>query len=549
MGLPSWFKPGIALFLITCAFAFAGLNSFDLRESTEPREAGVAAGMLQDHQFLVPTLNGHLFLEKPPLSYWLQAASIDSFGYSPFAPRLPSAFAGICTVLLFAYFFRKSEDRKWLALLAGLFLITMTDFWHAARTAGQDELLAFGISLALFSFYRAREKSSIGTWLLYSAGIAVATMTKGVIGLAVPGVVIGANLVLEAIFVEKRIDYPTWAKAGFFALIGLLPLFAWLLVLFKEQGVPALHEVLWANTVERFQGDYALGAHVEPFYFYFKKLAVTYQPWSILVYLAIWQFGKLAFQNRRLLFLLCWMIAPYLLLSLSAGKRPTYLLMIYPAAAALAAHLVVHYMRLCSSGAGQSHARAFKALGGIYAAVLVAAVLYLVVYLFQLNERLIAALVALSGVAAFYAIWLAVTQRQLLPLLAGGTGIIFVAYVSYFSFVIPDKDSNSSARRVMDTLLQFSGNGRPVVLYQPSERMEGAAMYYLRRRAPVINTEADLRVKLVNEPNAIVLITESSKIDLSQFKDEASVRYGKEIYHYVGSSLEQKHRLSDAPPG
>jgi 4-amino-4-deoxy-L-arabinose transferase-like glycosyltransferase len=538
--LPAWCKPAIVLLVVACAFAFAGLNSFDLRESTEPREAGIAAGMLQDHQYLVPTLNGRPFLEKPPLSYWLQAAAIDAFGYSPAAPRLPSALAGVCTVLLLVCFFRKSEDRKWLTLLAGLFLITMLDFWRAARTAGQDEMLAFGISLALFFFYSAKEEKSTISWLLYSAGIAVATMTKGVIGLAVPGVVIGANLVLETVFIDKRIDYPTWGKAAFFGLVGLLPLSAWLLALFNEQGMPALREVLWANTVERFQGDYAAGSHVEPFYFYFKKLAVTYQPWSILVYAAIWLFVKDAFRNRRLLFLLCWMIVPYALLSLSAGKRLTYLLMLYPAAAALAAHFVVHYMRLWSSGTEQSRARLFKVLGLIYTGALVAAALYLVVYLFRLGERPAAAVVALLSVVAFGALWQGYRQRRLLPTLAGGLVILFVTYVSYFSFVTPQLDFDSSARRVMDTLSQLAGDKRPIALYQPMERMEGAATYYLRRHAAVIDSEARLRETLLDRPDTVVLISESSKIDLSRFRDEARIRYGKDNYHYISGPSEQK---------
>ena len=88
--LPGWLRPGLVLLLLTCLLTFSGLNRLDLRESTEPREAGIAADMLQQGQFLVPTLNGRPFLEKPPLSYWLQGAAIRLFGYEAFAPRLPS---------------------------------------------------------------------------------------------------------------------------------------------------------------------------------------------------------------------------------------------------------------------------------------------------------------------------------------------------------------------------------------------------------------------------------------------------------------------------
>ncbi|MCB1933608.1 MAG: hypothetical protein KDI45_14215, partial [Candidatus Accumulibacter sp.] len=75
--LPTWVRPGLLIALFACVLVLGGLNRFDLRESVEPREAGVAADMLLSQQFLVPTLNGRPFLEKPPLSYWLQAASMD----------------------------------------------------------------------------------------------------------------------------------------------------------------------------------------------------------------------------------------------------------------------------------------------------------------------------------------------------------------------------------------------------------------------------------------------------------------------------------------
>ena len=202
--LPGWLRVDLLLAIFACALVFFSLNRVDLAESTEPREAGIAADMLQNGQFLVPTLNGRPFLEKPLLSYWLQAASIDTFGYEPFVPRLPSALAGIATVLLFIFFLRNSPHRRWLVLLTGTLLITMTSFFGYARTAGQDALLCFGVSLALLSFYFVRENPNKSFWFLFSTGIAIATMTKGVIGLAIPGCVIFTYLIYETVAINKK---------------------------------------------------------------------------------------------------------------------------------------------------------------------------------------------------------------------------------------------------------------------------------------------------------------------------------------------------------
>src|ERR1035437_4849584 len=274
--LPVWLKPGLVLVLLACVLLFSGLNSSDLRGSTEPREAGVPTYMLQSNQFLIPTLNGRTFLEKPPLSYWLKAASIKVFGYEAFAPRLPSELAGIASVLLFAFFFRKSEQKHWLTVLAGTLLISMAFFYEYSRTAGQDILLSFGVSLALLSFYFTRESDSRGLWFGFSTGIAIATLTKGVVGLAVPGVVILVYLFFESIYFDKRFVISNWINPAVHALLGLLPILVWLWLLFGAQGMDAVKEVLWSNSVGRFQGNYSAGAHAEPFHYYLKLLPETF---------------------------------------------------------------------------------------------------------------------------------------------------------------------------------------------------------------------------------------------------------------------------------
>ena len=52
------------------------------------------------HDWLVPHVNGHVRLEKPPLAYWLTAISFRVFGFNEFAGRLPNALAGWLTLAL-----------------------------------------------------------------------------------------------------------------------------------------------------------------------------------------------------------------------------------------------------------------------------------------------------------------------------------------------------------------------------------------------------------------------------------------------------------------
>jgi len=531
--LPSWIKPGMVIALLACLLIFSGLNRFDLRGSTEPREAGVAAEMLQNNQFLLPTLNGEAFLEKPPLSYWLQAASIKIFGYEAFAPRVPSALAGIATALLFVFFFRKSEQSDWLTLLSGILLITMGSFWEYSRTAGQDILLAFGVSLALLSFYFTRENGSKLLWLAYSAGIAIATLTKGVVGLAVPGVVIFVFLLVETIYFDKRLVILNWLNPVIFTLLGLLPILGWLWALFDAQGIESVKEIVWTNSVGRFEGSYTSGAHAEPFYYYLKKLPETFQPWSLLFYIAIWQSARFLGTSRRMVFFFCWLAVPFILLSISAGKRPSYLLMLYPAAAAFLAHYIVSFAQQASAtGCGES-IKSAKWLVVIQAVFFSAGVLFTIFRLVQVHVPVIAGVTLLLAIPALFVMWRSVSQLRIFSFVASSVGILIITYIAYFSFVVPHDDERESAKLVIERLAYFSAAGRPLALYQPTERIKGATSFYLQRRLPTISSMGELQKILAEKPDTVVLIEESSQLDFAHFKDEGQVNYGKTHYHYL----------------
>ena len=69
-----------------------------------------------------------------------------------------------------------------------------------------------------------------------------------------------------------------------FTLLGLLPILLWLFLLFNSHGAKSAKEVVWANSVGRFSGEYSQGAHTKPFYYYLKLIPSAFQPWTLLVY-------------------------------------------------------------------------------------------------------------------------------------------------------------------------------------------------------------------------------------------------------------------------
>jgi 4-amino-4-deoxy-L-arabinose transferase-like glycosyltransferase len=68
----------------------------------EGRYADISRWMLVSGDWLVPRLDGLPFFHKPPLTHWLQAASLAVFGVTPWAARLPGVLLA-CLMLAGVY--------------------------------------------------------------------------------------------------------------------------------------------------------------------------------------------------------------------------------------------------------------------------------------------------------------------------------------------------------------------------------------------------------------------------------------------------------------
>jgi len=526
--------------VLALVLSIAGLNKSPLRGSTEPREAGVAAEMLQDGDYLVPRLNGIPFLEKPPLSYWAQSASIDMFGYQYYAPRLPSLLAGIaCALLLFFYLARMTASNAIGGLAAGL-LLTMASYWLNSRTAGQDILLTFGVALALFGFYFAREsKRPVWQWLLYCAGLAIATMTKGVIGLAIPGIVIFAYLLADNLL-QRRFELCAWLLPGALALLALLPFFAWLYVLRERIGTDAVREILLSNSIDRFAGDYTHGSHAEPFYYYFTKLFEIFQPWTLLLIVAIWQLIqrlKPSLQQRlplaqRTLFFLCWLGAPFLLLSLSAGKRPTYLLMIYPAAAALIALFID---RLISGLRDSPQSLLQQRLQMAYALILAGTALFITGRLFKVHAAIAGIFLLITASALTVLLWRALNKTQWQR--AGGAGLTLMAciYIAYGFYILPHEARHDAVTPLFQRAIALHAEGATITLYRPMERIAGAARFYLRGPVLELDTVGQAAQLWHDDPRAVLIIDLSDVGLFPSHRILERITSGKRGFALVGS--------------
>lgn len=477
-------RPAILLFLLGCLVFFFALGNHELQGSTESRVAGIAMEMHLSQDWITPRLLGESFLEKPPLSLWLDATAIRLLGGTPLAVRLASAFAGLFTVLALYGFMRRIGRPTLLAWAAAAMLMTMASYLGNARQVGEDAILSLGVSLALFAFFQAHEQrkrqaGTLGHWLVFMLGIAIATLTKGVLGLALPGIVIFAYLVSESL-IDRRFTVGHWLRPALFTLVGLIPLLIWLKLLYWQGGADAVSEVLWANSVGRFSGSFTEAGHYEPFYYYFAKLPEAFLPWNLLVYLGLWHLRKDLVRQRHLLFASLWILAQFTLLTLASSKRMVYMVSMAPAAAIIAAE---------------------------YSAVLLA----------WLRRR--------AATSAF--------SRQLVdrrrPLAAALLAVVVCGYL-VAAWRAPLADRNTSFKPVTDQIMALQASGKRVALYQPDERL-ASTVFYTQRQQDVVQTPEQLDAFLATSPDNVA-VAQNQQPDASH-KVLATVTVGgKRTYYF-----------------
>ncbi|MNQ31568.1 Undecaprenyl phosphate-alpha-4-amino-4-deoxy-L-arabinose arabinosyl transferase [compost metagenome] len=480
-------RPAPLLFLLAALLFFFALGNHQLQGSTEARVAGIAMQMHLDNDWVTPRLLGQPFLEKPPLSLWLDAGAIRAFGGTPWAVRLASAFAGLFSVMLLYAMLRRWGRPPNLALVAGIMLATMASYWGNVRGVGEDALLSLGVTLALLAFYQAHKQQTgqqpaTGSWLLFALGIAIATLSKGVLGLAMPGVVIFAYLLTESL-IDKRFTLTSWTRPALVTVLGLIPLLIWLVLLYQRGGSQALAEVLLTNSLGRFNGSFVEAGHYEPFHYYLAKLPEAFLPWNILVYLGLWHFRKHLANNRYLLFFTLWLLAQFVMLTLASSKRTVYLMSLTPAAAVIAAeYAAVLYERL------RQHTEASGLLGKL--------------------------------------------ARHRRAWAIGLISLIVMAYLSAAQWAAPRADRTLSFLPLIEQIQAMQAMGQDVALYQANERTAGASVFYTQGLLKNLQTEEQLSTFLAASPTHVALIA-SEREPGPPLKVLKTMRVSRQVYYFV----------------
>ena len=325
-----WLYP-LALIALCCALYFWLLGLTPLDDFDEAYYAEGAREMLARGDLGTPFYNGHPFLLKPILVYWLIAGAFRLFGTTEFAARSASAFFAIMTVLATYWFGCRTLGRR-AGFLAGLILALNYLWIDTAREAMIDMPLAAALVPAMFFLYCAVQDSATRKrrWYLAAAALlGIALLAKGPLAAGV--VLLGFIAYLLS---AGRLSN-TIREAPLLSGLLLVSLVAAPWYLYESIRHPDFLRVFFIQ--EHFGHLRGELARDEPWWGHLKNLFVGFYPWIAFVPAAfVYAFRQCA-REHVLRFAAWWALVVVTAFSLAGAKLPHYLVPAYPALALLVA--------------------------------------------------------------------------------------------------------------------------------------------------------------------------------------------------------------------
>ena len=324
--------------------------------TSEGRWAEIAREMRLSSNYFWPTINGKLHYYKPLLSYWFVLGAAHLTGaVNEAASRLPCALSGLLGVALAMLLARRFYDRR-TALLTGFILATSYSFVFFSRHANADIETVTGELAALLLLLRFREDRKgwtvPGAWVV----MAITSLTKGLLGFALPLLVMGVyssladgwrdladRLAKPTRLIGRLIEQNRWLfnwrtipSAAAAVLLYYLPFAVSYARMHSQAGL----QMVVRQNVTRFFHPFD---HRGPVYLYFGVIFALMAPWSVFLPAALVNAhtnrGESADGGQSDRFALVYFWATFVFFTLSGSRRSYYLLPILPAAALLVARL------------------------------------------------------------------------------------------------------------------------------------------------------------------------------------------------------------------
>ena len=323
----------------------------DIMEIDAAQYASISREMQESGSYLEVYHRGKDYLDKPPFLFWSSALSFQLFGIHNWSYKLPALL-----VLLIGIYSTYRFSRLWYdeqrSRVAALVLASTQAYFLMTNDVRTDGLLTGWNMLAIWQLAAYLHSRHWRHLFVAAVSIALAMMSKGPLGLVLPGIALGGHLLLTRNY-KAIFDYK-WLLMLMMVALLLLPMCIGLYQQFdmhpeKEvyglQGPSGLKFFFWTQSFGRITGE-NYWQNDSPVYYFLQTMLWDLQPWVLLFFPAlIWVLWLLVKDGLRLKhlpegFSVSGFVLMLVVLSASRYKLPHYVFPLFPFAAIIVAHFL-----------------------------------------------------------------------------------------------------------------------------------------------------------------------------------------------------------------
>lgn len=320
---------------VSLFFLLYGLGSPPLVSWDEALYAGVAKEMVLSGDWFHLTQGGAPWLDKPPLAMWATAFFYKLFGINELSARLFSALCGVGAVLV-TYCFATRLFNRWTGFLSALVLLSSSHFLRFARRGMLDAPLVLFLSLALYFFWRGKERNRY--FIFSGLALGAALLIKGFAALIIFPVIAVYCLWADEWALLGRSSY--WVGV----MIAVAIAMPWNVFEMLSHQQEFMNNVVVKHLFSRTTS--ALDGHDGNWYFYIRTFINKYHPWVLVAIFSAPYFLYRALRKREkpFVWIATWLFVLLAIVTIIRTKLQWYILPLYPPLSITAGYLLARWL-------------------------------------------------------------------------------------------------------------------------------------------------------------------------------------------------------------
>lgn len=480
---------------------FYNLGLSDVINVNEAQRLLPAMEMAERGDWVVPTLDGQIYLNKPPLIYWIVMASNALGGEpSPLAGRMPVAVVALLLAWAVAVIgWRQVAPRS--GVLAALILLTACYYQEKAQETEIDPVLTAAVFGMVLAQWRAVETGRWWAWSLLAGGFAgAALLLKGPV--LVPFLVASSAALYWTTRSHSR---RLWASLTLLVVTAVVLATPWCILVIQRAGWDIVWQKLYTESLERVGKSTPINSG--SVFFYLVQVPAAFLPWSWL--LAYWCSPTYRASLRQqatplVLRSAVFCAASVVLFSLFSGKETEYLLPIFPFLALLcgsALDWLLHHAE------GTARRMGFALLSTVAAVAFFSPLLIMTdLGTWMARSDVVMLTLAAAGALGTLVLFRNARRNAAILTLIVATGLLLVS-------VQDGRKRRTNALKSVLPLLPAATrlHDQGVPLYRFREGVEGT--YYLRSMAAPLDPNHPERAFAEGRPPRVAVIARSRYVD------------------------------------